>query len=107
MQKKLVFVATGIAVLVSGAVSAAPQRPKMEPAVMMQQLDMNGNGQISKKEFLQGAARHADQASPQNGKARKRMNPEEMFARMDRNDDGVLTRAELDRMAKERQSRKN
>lgn len=104
MQKKIIIAMTGLSVLFAGAASAEQQRPKMAPAAMMQHLDANKDGKISKKEFMQGAkqreAKKGDRAKgKQEGGKRQNMNPEKMFARLDQNKDGVVTKGELEHMA--------
>ncbi|WP_411957311.1 hypothetical protein [Paracoccus homiensis] len=93
MTKALILALTGLSVLIAGAASAHETRP--DPAAMMQRLDLNKDGKVTRAEFIRAAAQRPQHDHDDRRDDARRGNPERMFQRLDRNNDGVLTKAEL------------
>lgn len=92
MQTKLILALTCMSMLTAGAALAQSERPRMDPTQMMQRLDANKDGQISKAEFMKPAPQRQQRDQRDEG---KRGDRQDIFDRIDRNNDGELTGPEL------------
>jgi Ca2+-binding EF-hand superfamily protein len=78
---KVTSILFALLVATSFSYGADAEKPKADPAAMFAKKDANGDGKISKEEFLKGAKDAAK--------------AEEAFAKKDKDKDGSLTKEEF------------